>query len=305
MLVAAGALAVRARRTRPWLALGCAWYVVTLLPVIGLVQVGAQAMADRYTYVPLTGLFVAAAWSLSGLTGERRALRAAAVGAVAVALALFGLATRSQARIWRDEITLFTHAERAAPGNWIALGALGDAAGRSGDPAAALGYYRRALDLRPESPTFLNNVGNSLVTLGRPQEAEPYFRQVLALRPRSAVAHYNLAKLLETRGADEEAAEHYRATIRENPLFLPAFTNLGLLLARQRRFGEAAAMFRRALELDPAAPDGHFNLALALSRQGRDADAVAEYRAALARRDRKSTRLNSSHRYISRMPSSA
>jgi tetratricopeptide (TPR) repeat protein len=283
-VVAATALALHLARSRPWAPVGWFWYLGSLVPVIGLLQVGEQAMADRYTYLTLTGIFLAATWSLERAVAARPRLRlAAAAFAAALVVACAALSAR-QVGLWRDDRALFAHAAAVTERNWVALSALGDASTGAGDPGGALAYYRRALLLRPMNPSLLNNVGNALAALGRDTEAETLFRQAILVRPASPVAHYNLAKILHARGRLEEAERHYRETLRLNDLFVPAHTNLGLVLAARGRFPEAAVEFRRALALDPGVGEGHYNLGLALALGGDDAAAAGEFRLALTRR---------------------
>ncbi len=251
LLAAVTALVLRVVKSQPWLAVGWFWYLGSLVPVIGLVQVGVQAMADRYTYLPLTGIFIAVAWSLARVAGRYQWLRwPLAAGTVCCVIGCAAL-TGQQVDLWRDDITLFTHAVQAAEPTWVALAALGDASEHAGDHASALAYYQRALAQRPQSPNLLNNIGNVLLMLGRDDEAEAWYRDAIVARPDSPVAHYNLAKILQAQGLLEEAEMHYRATLRVNPLFLPAHANLGAVLAAEGRREEAAAEFHRALELDP------------------------------------------------------
>lgn len=222
LLVALTVCAIIAARTRPWIAVGWFWYVVTLVPVVGLVQVGMQGMADRYTYVPLIGIFIIVAWAgaelVSGLKMNSHARVAMlAVPALAVLVAL-SISAHSQTKHWRDDMTLWKRAIAVAPDNYVALFNLGCDYYFAGDIELAIRYYRRALRANPK--------------YGRP--------------------HYNLAIALEDLGQPEEAMREYRAAIRWNPKDAPAHSNLGLMLATQGRFKEAERHYRAAIKADPS-----------------------------------------------------
>jgi hypothetical protein len=214
--------AIGAARTRPWIAVGWFWYVVTLVPVVGLVQVGQQGMADRYTYIPLIGIFVIIAWGgaelVSGLKTDYRARTAIAVTPALAVLAPLSVAAHSQAKHWQNDMTLWKHAIAVAPDNYVALFNLGCDHYFAGDIELAISYYRRALRANP--------------SYGRP--------------------HYNLAVALEDLGQTDQAMLEYRAAIRWNPKDAPAHSNLGLILANRGKFREAERHYRAAIKADPS-----------------------------------------------------
>jgi protein O-mannosyl-transferase len=261
LLVAITAAVVALRRRHPCLLSGWLWYLVTLLPVIGLVQVGEQAMADRYTYVPLIGLFVAAAW---GIPDAARGLLAAsrwarwesaerdrvlhwALPAAAVALLLaLAVVTRSQAATWKDSVTLFEHALAVTEENYLAHLDLGTALSREGRGAEALAHYAEAVRIKPDN----------------------------------AIARYDLGAALAARGRDAEAMEHYVKALALSPGYAAAHNNLGILLAKQGKIDEAARHYAEAARIRPDFAEAHFNLAVALHALGREAEARAELAAA-------------------------
>jgi tetratricopeptide (TPR) repeat protein len=157
LLLALSALALAGARRRPWLAAGWLWYLGTLVPMIGLVQVGAQARADRYTYLPLIGVALAAAWSLADVAGRRPRLRTAAAVLALAALCALAAASRAQTALWRDDRTLFGHAAAVTRGNWLAEMNLGAAFGAQGEHAAALEHFEAALRIRPDYPLAAEN----------------------------------------------------------------------------------------------------------------------------------------------------
>ncbi len=242
LLAAATVLVLLQARPRPFLAVGWLFYLCSLLPMIGLVQVGGQAMADRYTYVPLTGLFLAAVWGLSELAEAARFPRKAAAAAAAAAIFALAAAARIQVGYWRGDIPLFDRAVRVTDGNWLAHDSLGAALARE----------------------------------GRLAEAVPHFVEALRIRPNYAMARYNLGVTLEQTGAVADALANYREAIRIRPEFAEAHTNLGAALHRQGKLDEAVAAYRQALRCDGEDALTHSNLGLALAAQGRLAEAAAE-----------------------------
>jgi tetratricopeptide (TPR) repeat protein len=227
LLLALGAAAVRARRSRPALGFGLAWYLVTLLPVAGLVQVGVQAMADRYTYLPLIGVFVAAAWVLPGLIPGGRRRTAALALAAAVALPALAVATRSYLALWGDSRALFAHAAAVAPGNWLMHYNLGVIAAARREPEEAVRQYAEAVRLRPDYAEARNNLGQLLGATGRVGEGRQNLLAAVALKPDLAAAHFNLGLLALREGDRAGALERLRVL---QALGSPYASTLGRML---------------------------------------------------------------------------
>jgi tetratricopeptide (TPR) repeat protein len=183
LLATATAWAWRGAARRPWVAVGWLWYLGTLMPVIGIVQVGGQAMADRYTYVPLVGLFVAAAWGIAEAVGDDPARRRALVAAAPAALVLFSVAARGQAALRSDDRALYGRAVEEAPGNWMAWNLLGLARGHGGDAAGALAAFRESVRLNPAFAEAWMNLGVALERTGSPAGAAAAYREALRLSP--------------------------------------------------------------------------------------------------------------------------
>jgi Tfp pilus assembly protein PilF len=248
LLAAVTVAAVRARRGAPWLAAGWWWYLVTLLPVVGLVQVGGQARADRYTYLPLVGVFVMAAWSGRAAVAGRPGLRAGLALAAVAACAACAVLTVREIGFWRDSGTLFRRALAVTGENHLAHRVLGD-------DARARGAF---------------------------VEAEQEYRAALALAPRSPGAHNRLGLALSAQGRLAEAVAEYRAAVRLGPAFAEAMSNLGVDLTALGELAEAEARLREALALAPGRAEIWCNLGDALARQGRAAEAAEAWRRALA-----------------------
>ena len=233
-------IAIRSVRTRPYLAFGWAWYLVSLLPVIGLVQVGAQAMADRYTYLPLIGPFVAIAWGVSDATvrllGPRRAASVLAPVSVAV-LGVLAFLARRQVGVWKDSETLFRHALACTQDNWVAH----------------------------------NDLGLALLETGKPDEAIPELETALRIRPEYFDARVNLGRAFLQKGRNADARVLLEEAIRANPASAEAQTNLGIALAVDGRLEEGIGHLRKAVELDPERVEWRKNLehAEAMRRGGK------------------------------------
>jgi hypothetical protein len=231
IVIVVSATVLRLGRERPWLIVGWLWYLVTLLPVIGLVQVGDQAMADRYTYVPLIGPFIMVAWSVKDVMARWPAARAP-VGIIAMGLlAICPAITWLQLRHWRSSVTLFTHAAAVIPDNYVAQVQLGNALAEQGRFAEAIDRYRAALRVKPDLAEAHGNLGALLAQEGRLDEAIAEYAEALRLNPNLADAHNNLGVALAAQGQVELAIRHYAEALRLNPNHQTARDNLARALA--------------------------------------------------------------------------
>lgn len=266
LLVAITCAAVILRRRQPSLLMGWCWYLGTLVPVIGLVKVGLQGHADRYTYLPSIGLFVALAWAV-----WPRRPRAALV-AVAASLALvagLSVAARQQVQLWRDDTTLFSHSLAVNPDDWIAHFILGDAAVKQGRVNDGLFHFQEAVRLNPRYAEAQNDLGLSLALTGRPAEALAHVQEAARLEPNRADFAYNYGNLLANQGRADQALRAYNRAIELNPEFAEAHNNLGLLLLNTGRPGEAQTHFETALRIKPDFQQAQVNLRTALGFQRR------------------------------------
>ncbi len=251
LLLAVTAAAVRERARRPYLLFGWLWFVGTLLPVIGLVQVGEQGLADRYSYLPLTGLLVAAVWGGAERLGRLRS-PALAWGAAAAPILALALAAHAQASTWRDSLALHGRALEVTERNWNAWSGLGDALADAGRPQEAIAAYREALRVRPRLATAWNGLGAAYGQLGAHAEAIAAFEEALRSQPGYADAWYNLGTAHGSLGRHARAAECFRAALRIRPDDARAWQNLGVasvLSGDLPGARESAATLRR---LDPA-----------------------------------------------------
>jgi tetratricopeptide (TPR) repeat protein len=304
-------LAVWQRQKRPYLLAGWAWYIVSLVPVIGLVQVGAQSIADRYTYLPCIGLCFALVWALSDALGGRKSGGFALVlGATASLLAL-AVATQKQILFWQNTERLFTHAVSVTSRNALAYNTLGRYFATYYEWRQAEESYRTAIKIDPSfqqawnnlgcalidqgrndeaitncliaiqlGSSFAeahNNLGTALLNLGKTDEAITAYSQALKLRPQYEQAHYNLGNALALKGRIPEALEQYEAALEINPRSASAHNNCGFMLAKEGQCAQATTEFRTALALDPALWQAHYGLGDALARLGQHAAAAAEF----------------------------
>jgi len=281
LLVGVTALAIRLARRAPYLAVGWSWYLVTLVPVIGLVQVGLQSAADRYTYVPLVGVFVAVSWGLAAIAEARPPLRpAVAAVSTAVLVALIPV-TRAQVRHWKNNTTLFEHALAVTSSNCLAHNNLGLALAGAGQLEAAVTHYDEALRIKPDYIDAMSNRGAALHRLGRYQEAIDQLERALAVHPESPGVEVNLGNSLVATGRIDAAIEHYQRALRMRPGFYDAHQNLGLVLDNVGRHDEAITHYEQALHHRPSDAAAHLGLAAALSGAGRLDAAIPEFDAAL------------------------
>ncbi len=280
-LAATTLAAVRSRRRAPYVTMGWLWYLTTLLPVIGLVQVGPQAMADRFTYVPLIGVFVIAAWGAGDIVARwRRGGIALAAVAGAAVIASAALSVR-QLRYWRDGVTLFEHAIAVTGPNPVGVALLGRALSEAGRAEEAMARYDEALRLDPQTPDVRVDLAVLLMDRGRFAEARPHLEAALAQRPDDAYARTNLASVFEKLGETEHAVAQAREAVRLDSDAGPAHNNLGRLLAAQGKLTDAVVEYSAALALQPDDADAHGNLANALAAQGKTAEAMQHFAEAL------------------------
>ncbi len=298
LLIAITVVALRLRRGRPYLLVGWLWYLGTLVPVIGLVQVGAQAMADRYTYLPAIGIFLAVAWGVpdawqalrsrrprpgttaesgaraaAGSAGSAGAERTAMWIAAAVTVIVLAAGARVQTRYWKDSRTLFERALAVTENNFMAHNNLGIVLAESGQAPQAIEHYRAALRIRPDFANLHVNLGTALRGQGRGDEALVHFAEAVRLDRNLLEAQYNYGLVLGYQGRLDEAIAHYREALRIDPSHALTHNNLGNLLGQQGAVDEAIEHYHAAVRLKPDFGLAYSNLAGALVYQGRVAEA--------------------------------
>jgi protein O-mannosyl-transferase len=248
-LVGISLLFLRSSRRGPFLLVGWLWFIGTLVPVIGLIQVELQAMADRYTYISSVGVYLLVICGVAEMTGKWRYRTIFASLSSFVVLGLLAFATSTQLTFWENSLTLFTHTLRVTNKNYIAH----------------------------------TNLGDALDKYGRYNEAMYHYGEALRIKPNDAFPYYKLATDLEVVGRTEDALRYYRKSLQIDPNNSRVHSNFGVALIRQGNVAEAKRHFAEALRLDPDLGDAHYNLGLALSSEGKIEEAISHYYEALRR----------------------
>lgn len=247
--------AALAGRRWPALAVGWFWYLGTLVPVIGLVQVGGQAMADRYTYIPLVGVFIAVVWVVSDLGSRTRRGRLALAGGTTLIIGALLFATATEVGRWKDSPTLFRRALEVTTGNWVAERSFGVALLNRGRIEEALPHLEASARIAPGSVESAFNLGVGYFRFGNKAAAAEAFRKTIRLDPTHANAYYNLGVCAGEAGDLAAAVTHFRDAIRLNQGHFEARFNLGLALEKRGAPAEALEQYREALRINPADRD--------------------------------------------------
>jgi protein O-mannosyl-transferase len=279
-LLAAVSAAVWKLRAHRWLPVGWLWYLGTLVPMIGLVQVGYQAHADRYTYLSQIGLYIMVAWGAAELAARWRGRwvrPALGVGGAAILAALM-VAAHSQAKFWQESERLWTHTLAVTPPRGRAENSLAMAILQKGRVDEALARFRSITQRFPAYTEGYFNLAFVLMQQGQREEAIGCYRKVLELHPQMAEAHNNLGLALAQKGEWPEALAHFLKALEIEPDLVNAHNNLGLALSQQGKTDGAMAEWQKALELDPSYVKARLNLASALMDKGRIDEAIEHYR---------------------------
>jgi len=296
LIVLSAAVAVFGRK-RPYITAGWLWYVITLVPVIGLVQVGNQAMADRYTYVPLLGIFIIIAWGIPDLFPRsetagvsRQARRSAnrqgsqataplrldlAIPAVVICAILMAV-TYTQVGYWKDTGTLFAHTISIFPKDASAHILVAQEFDGKDMRDEAIEEYRKALDITPKNADAQFNLGVLLAKQKQPAEAVEHFQAALRINPNHAKAHSYLGNLLTTAGQLDQAAHHLNEAIRLDPNNPQPYCYMGLLMHHMNRIRDSDSYYRKAISMKPDYAEAHGNFAIILYLEGRYAEAWKE-----------------------------
>jgi tetratricopeptide (TPR) repeat protein len=269
-----------AKRLR-WLPAGWFWYLGTLVPVIGLVQVGMQARADRYLYVPRIGLFVIAAWGLCAVAEKYDAKRPAIVLAALIVM-IFSVLTHIQAGRWKSDKTLYEHCLAVTEGNFVVLDNLGCYYQNEGETEKAVECYKKAIEINPYLTVSYMGMGRILRARGDIAGALAQYEQALKFDPNDGDAHNNIADIDAAAGRLGPALKHYLMAVKVKPDSSSINYYIAGILVRLGRAGEAVGYYRRALEIQPDMVEAHNNLAYVLTSIGKTVEAEAHLRRAIA-----------------------
>ncbi len=249
-------ITVRAAKIAPYLPIGWFWYLGTLVPVIGIVQVGSQSMADRYTYIPLIGIFIILVWGAEAVARSFKYGRVAVFSFGAGILVLLAITANIQASHWKNSKALFTHALKVTSGNYIAHLNIGNAFAKEKDYGRAEFHFKEALKSWSDNPSAIYNLATLYYTLNRLDEANSYYKTYLNLETDlnsklGLEAQANLAMALLKTGHNDEAESVIRKLLSSKPDSAIAHNNYGIILYDQGKLTEARVYFEKALSLDP------------------------------------------------------
>ncbi|MBT7697162.1 MAG: tetratricopeptide repeat protein [Desulfobacterales bacterium] len=277
-------LAIRLSRQYKYIITGLLWYLGTLVPVIGIVQVGEQGMADRYTYIPLIGLFIIFSWGVADLMKKYRFKRIVLFSSAVLIVSCLTILTFSQVKHWRNGISLFKHAVAVTENNWMArfclaaayhekemyekeiyyykeilknnpedykvLLNMGNLFYCQGNYNKALLYYNKALKSNIENSKPHNNIGNVYMALDKEDKAFSHYKKALKINPQYVAAHENFGRLLLRRNNKQEAMLHFIEVIKNDPYNAPCFNQIGVLFTEKGLYSKAKIFFSRAVEID-------------------------------------------------------
>jgi Flp pilus assembly protein TadD len=282
VLIGISVAAIRLARRHPYFPVGWMWYLVTLAPVIGLIQVGDQSRADRYMYIPSIGLSVLVAWGRHDAAGRRKHIQTLLAAAGGAALLAYAVAGNRQVHYWKDTISLWTRALEVTDNKLYdrAHNYLGDELMKLGRYGEAAAHYSESLRIRPDYANAHRSLGDAYSGEGRYDDAIAQYDEALRLKPGVAVAHHNLANALLNRDRIGEAAVHFAEAARLEPTMAEAHNGLGIALFRQGRVDDAIREVLESLRLKPST-DTHYNAGMVLAGKADIAGAVRHFRAAL------------------------
>jgi tetratricopeptide (TPR) repeat protein len=277
VIIAISILVGRLARTRPYLLVGWLWFVGTLVPVIGIVQVGKQPMADRYTYVPSIGLFVLAVWGAWDLLERLRMPRSIAWALPLAATAAYAIVARRQVDFWRSGVVLWEHTIAVTGANYLAENNLGWDLARENKPAEAIPHYLASIRESPRFAGSRTNLALALVAVGHYAEAIEQYEEALRLLPDSYLIHGNLAFALTHVDRLDDAVSHFKQAIKTKSDYVEALNGLGLTLARKGDVAGAIREYNEALGYFPKFPEAHNNLGAALASQGKLDEGISHF----------------------------
>jgi tetratricopeptide (TPR) repeat protein len=273
--------AVLRRKDQPYLLVGWLWYLGMLVPVIGILQVGDQAHADRYTYLPQIGLYILGVWWVADLCRGQSRAQAGLFGVAAASLAALAVIAHAQVTYWHDSVSLWSHTLSCTSNNAKAHYNLACELNSLGRTEEAVQHYEQALDLRPDYVEAHFNLGVALFTQGKLSEAIRHYERGIQLQPDSAEGHYDLGSALAAQGRFNQAIQHLERATQLNPEYADAHVNLGNALVKLGRLGDAVQHYERALQIRPASAEAHYGFGMALAAQGRKDEATRHLQQAL------------------------
>ncbi|MEN6376277.1 MAG: tetratricopeptide repeat protein [Smithella sp.] len=259
------ALVIIRIKKQPYLAVGWFWFLGTLIPVIGIIQVGSQAMADRYTYIPLIGIFIGVSWMITQRLQTIKYGKTIMILAIAFYIPIIMYSTYHQVEVWKNTLSLFEHALSFNWKNYRAYNMAGYAISQSGEYEKALYYYHMALKINPRYDSAYTNAGNVLQKMGKLDEAINCYTKALQINKKSAEAQYNLGIVLILKNRFQEAADHFKESLKINPDDADVHNNLGIALVKAGKIKEGFEHFQQSLHLNPGSLEFQKNVSVTLS----------------------------------------
>jgi tetratricopeptide (TPR) repeat protein len=270
------------RKTYPFALTGWLWFVGMLVPMIGIVQVGSQPRADRYTYLPEIGLYILVTWGTMELLKSWRHKREVLPIAAAVLIGGFVTLSYFQTSYWLNSETLWRHTVDVTSRNYIAHNNLAGTLLEKGQLNEAIANYREALEIKPDVAEVQSNLGNALLREGNVEEAIVHLQKALQIDPAYAEAYNHMGSALMKKGQAGEAIGYYQKAVQLNTSYADPYNNLGVAFLRNGQVDEAIAYYKKAVTINPGSAEMQYNLGNALARKGNWADAIACYQAALS-----------------------
>lgn len=271
------------RRKEPYLLTGWLWYLGTMVPVIGLIQIGLHGMADRFAYIPLVGLYIMIAWPVGNIVRQRNVSPKYVIVAVIMVLSALAAITHVQVRYWKDNITLFSHAVNVTKNNWAMHNCLGAAMERAGDMDAALGEFAIAAQINPTRPRIFYNMGCVLQRTGKVDASVVAYQKALDIDDKYLKARFNSGCALEQLGRYAEAIAQYEEVLKLDAGHIMAYNNLGNVCSKQGLLEDAAKHYESALLIDPGYVNARYNLGVVLFRMQRLGEAVEQFKEVVRR----------------------
>ena len=262
-------LSIHTLKKYPYIIVGLFWYLGTLVPVIGLVQVGDQAMADRYTYIPLIGLFIIVSWGVFDFLKKWHYHMIVFILSAISAICVLAVCTFLQVGYWQNGITLFEHAIKVTNKNCVAHNNLGVLLSKEEKFDGAVFHYDEVLKIKPNDNRALYNKGCALRDKKDLDKAAFFFKESLKIKPDNAEAYNELAYILFVQGKPDEAILHYRNALKIKPDSTDVYNNLANVLSFQGELDKAVSLYKEALRLDPENIDTHYNIGLFYKKQGK------------------------------------
>ena len=269
-------------RKLPSLVVGWFWYLGTLVPVIGIVQVGAQSMSDRYTYIPLVGIFLMVVWSIADLLIQWRYGRYALGISFASVLALLMWASWTQTGYWKSSETLFRHALDVTDNNDFAHYNLGVALFDKGDNSGAMKQYEESLRINQHNASAHTNLGNLLYLKGNADDAIGHYLEALKIDPHKADVYYNLGTVYYHKGNIHKAIQCFEIAVKEKPGYIQAMEKLETAKIQQANFPDPISSLQRSIMQDPSNPMLYVSLGDAYRQNGEYNEAIAQYQKAVS-----------------------